>query len=397
MNHPLLPLILIFSLVPLSPLGIDIYLPSIPQMMEAFQATDNDLKLTISIFIFALGIGQLVAGPISDRYGRKASALQGLGLYALGSLAVAVAPSITLLYAARILQGLGAAFTMVTAMAWVRDNYEGEAAGKWLSYMGGMTSVIPTVAPMLGGLLALVWGWQSGFVLTGVVALLLFVLAALVLEGPTPVPTQTDRGQGQWLGRNLKDIAANAQFRVYSLANLFSFAGLLTYIATAPIVAMKEGGLSEIGFAIAFGIVGVFQMMMSFLAPRIVSRLGQRETIRAGLTVSVLGGVGLLMVPDSATLAFFALATLGCAGFSVLAGTAISLNLQPFGHCAGLAASIDGCLRMVGGATVAALLGFAGLSSVETLATALLLTLIPLLLVMRDIRGQNEVAIGEKA
>lgn len=397
MNHSLLPLILIFSLVPLSPLGIDIYLPSIPQMVETFQATDNDLKLTISIYIFALGIGQLVAGPISDRYGRKVSALQGLALYALGSLAVAVAPSITLLYAARILQGVGAAFTMVTAMAWVRDNYEGEAAGKWLSYMGGMTSVIPTVAPMVGGALALVWGWQSGFVLTGVIALVLFVLAALVLEKTTPVSSQAYRAQGKWLSRNLKDIAANAQFRVYSLANLFSFAGLLTYIATAPIVAMKEGGMSEIGFAIAFGIVGVFQMLMSFLAPRIVSWLGQRQTIRAGLVVSVLGGVGLLMVPDSATLAFFALATLGCAGFSVLAGTAISLNLQPFGHCAGLAASIDGCLRMVGGATVAALLGFAGLSSVEALATALLLTLIPLLLVIHDIRGQKNVAVGEQA
>jgi len=396
MNHPLLPLILIFSLVPLSPLGIDIYLPSIPEMVEAFQATDNDLKLTISIYIFALGIGQLVAGPISDRYGRKASALQGLGLYALGSLAVAVAPSITLLYAARILQGVGAAFTMVTAMAWVRDHYEGEAAGKWLSYMGGMTSVIPTVAPMLGGLLALVWGWQSGFVLTGVVALVLFILAALVLEGPTPVSAQADHEEPARLGSNLKAIATNGQFRIYSLANVFSFAGLLTYIATAPIVAMKEGTLTEIGFAVAFGIVGLFQMLMSFLAPRIVSRLGQRETIRAGLTVSVLGGVGLLMVPDSATLAFFALATLGCAGFSVLAGTAISLNLQPFGHCAGLAASIDGCLRMVGGATIAAMLGFTGLGSVEALATALLLALIPLLLVINDIRGR-EGMVGEQA
>ncbi len=396
MNPPLLPLILIFSLVPLSPLGIDIYLPSIPQMMEAFQATDNDLKLTISIFIFALGIGQLVAGPISDRYGRKTSALQGLGLYALGSLAVAVAPSITLLYAARILQGLGAAFTMVTAMAWVRDNYEGEAAGKWLSYMGGMTSVIPTVAPMLGGLLALVWGWQSGFVLTGVVAILLFVLAAVVLEGPPPVSVRADHEEPTRLGSNLKAIATNGQFRIYSLANVFSFAGLLTYIATAPIVAMKEGGLSEIGFAIAFGIVGLFQMLMSFLAPRIVSRLGQRQTIRAGLAVSVLGGVGLLLVPDSATQAFFALATLGCAGFSVLAGTAISLNLQPFGYCAGLAASIDGCLRMVGGAAIAAMLGFVGLSSVQTLAAALLLALIPLLLVINDIRGREGVA-GEKA
>jgi len=390
MTHPLLPLILIFSLVPLGPLAIDVYLPSIPQMMDAFNASDHQLKLTISFYIFALGLCQLIAGPISDRYGRRTSALLGLGFYTLGSLAIAVAPSLGFLYAARILQGIGAAFTMVTAMAWVRDNYEGEAAGKWLSYMGGMTSVIPTVAPLLGGVLALAWGWQSGFIFMGGIGFALLIMAALVLHSQPPQGPNLDSQEVERLSCNLRDIASNRQFRTYSLANLFSFAGLLTYIGTAPIVAMTEGGMSEIDFALAFGLIGLCQMAMSFIAPRIVSRLGQRQTVRNGLALVALGGIGLLLIPDNATIAFFVLAALGSAGFSLLVGTATSLNLEPFRYCAGLATSIEGFMRMVGGATIAASVGLLGLSSVDTLAVALLLTLIPLLMVMMDIRRQQQ-------
>jgi DHA1 family bicyclomycin/chloramphenicol resistance-like MFS transporter len=392
-RHPVLPLILIFSLIPLGPLAIDVYLPSIPQMVEDFQATDSDLQITISIYVFALGICQLIAGPVSDRFGRKTSALLGLGFYVLGSLAVAFSPSLSVLYVARILQGIGASFTMVTALAWVRDNYEGETAGKWMSYMGGMTSVIPTVAPLLGGVLALLWGWQSGFLLMAMMGFLLFVLAAAVLNNQPTASIDTDSEDIQRLSCNLKDIAASSQFRIYSLSSMFSFGGLMTYIATAPIVAMTEGGQSAIWFASAFGIIGVFQLVVSFVAPIIVSKIGQRQTVRAGLFIATLGGIGLLLIPDNATIAFFAMAALGCSGFSIVVGTATALNLQPFKYCAGLATSIDGFMRMVGGATIAAVLGFSGLSSADTLAIALLLTLIPLLLVFNDIRllsGRSE-------
>lgn len=388
-HHRILPLILIFSLVPLGPLAIDVYLPSIPQMVKVFDATNSDLQLTIAVYVFALGICQLIAGPVSDRFGRKASAMLGLGFYAVGSVLVALSPSLGFLYTARILQGVGASFTMVTALAWVRDNYEGEAAGSWLSYMGGMTSVIPTVAPMLGGALALAWGWQAGFIAMAGVAIALFVLAMFSLEGRKLVVVGSEAEDATQLRCNLKDIATNTQFRIYSLANLFSFGGLLTYIATAPIVAMKEGGLSEIGFAMPFGIIGVCQMTASFVAPRVVSKIGQRQTVQTGLALAVLGGAGLLLIPNNATYAFFVLAALGCGGFSVMVGTATSLNLQPFKHCAGLAASIEGFMRMVGGAVIAGSLGFLGLSSVNTLTIALLLTCIPLMLVVNDLRMRS--------
>ena len=382
MNHPRLALLLIFSLVPLGPLAIDIYLPSMPQMIEVFEVSEQQMQLTLSIYVFALGLSQLIAGPVSDRRGRRASALTGLAFYAAGSLLAALAPTLTAIYLARILQGIGAAFTMVTAMAWVRDHYEGETAGKWLSYMGGMTSVIPTMAPMLGGVLALAWGWAAGFFAVAIYAVLLILLTAFALAREKPASTTIER---EHLSCRLRDILGHAQFRAYSLANLFSFGGLLTYIAVAPVVAMRQGGLSELDFATLFGLIGLCQMACSLIAPRLVAMIGQRPTVATGLAIAALGGLGLWLLPAGATYGFFALAALGCGGFSLLVGTATALNLQPFPGCAGLATAIDGFLRMIGGATIAALIGMIGLTGNQALALALLLTLLPLCLVLADI------------
>jgi len=385
MKHRTLAMIVIFSLVPLGPLAIDVYLPSIPQMVDVFSASTSDLQFSIAIYVFAVGLFQLIAGPVSDRFGRKTSAMLGLGFYALGSLLVVFSTSLSMLYIARVLQGMGASFTMVTAFAWVRDHYDGEAAGKWLSYMGGMTSVIPTVAPMLGGILALAWGWQAGFIAMTATAVILLGLAMFAFEGRKHQDVSADFSDTEKLSCNLKDIATNPQFRIYSLANLFSFGGLLTYIATAPIVAMKEGGLSEISFALLFGIIGVCQMIASLLAPRLVAQIGQRQIVRVGLILALLGGIGLILIPDSATYSYFGLAALGSGGFSIMVGTASSLNLEPFKHCAGLAASIEGFMRMVGGAVIAAAITSLALSSTVKLAVALMLTLLPLVFVHRDI------------
>ncbi len=104
-------LLVIFSLIPLGPLAIDVYLPSFPQMIEAFAVSESEIRQTISIYVLALGVSQLIAGPVSDRKGRKFSAMLGLIMYAAGSLLVVASSSLEMLYAARALQGVGASFT----------------------------------------------------------------------------------------------------------------------------------------------------------------------------------------------------------------------------------------------------------------------------------------------
>ncbi|MEF1230586.1 MFS transporter, partial [Vibrio fortis] len=224
----------------------------------------------------ALGVSQLIAGPVSDRYGRKFSAMLGLLMYAAGSLLVVASSSLEMLYAARALQGVGASFTMITAMAWVRDNYEGDVAGKWLSYMGGVTSAVPTIAPLIGSGLALLWGWTGGFYLMAGLALLLFIMSAMALQSKKSVKATVDVKDTQALKCNVRDILRNRTFLVYSLTNMLSFGALLTYISVAPIVAISEGGFSQVQFSLVFGVIGGVQILASLIAPKLMKSFGRR-------------------------------------------------------------------------------------------------------------------------
>ncbi|WP_434565572.1 multidrug effflux MFS transporter (plasmid) [Vibrio chagasii] len=379
-------LLVIFSLIPLGPLAIDVYLPSFPQMIEAFAVSESEIRQTISIYVLALGVSQLIAGPVSDRKGRKFSAMLGLIMYAAGSLLVVASSSLEMLYAARALQGVGASFTMITAMAWVRDNYEGDVAGKWLSYMGGVTSAVPTIAPLIGSGLALLWGWTGGFYLMAGLALLLFIMSAIALQSKKSVKATVNVKDTQALKCNVRDILTNRTFLVYSLTNMLSFGALLTYISVAPIVAISEGGFSQVQFSLMFGMIGGVQILASLIAPRLMRSFGRRNTVRFGATVITVGGMGLLFISSNATYLFFALSALGAAGFSLLSGSATSLALEPFKYCAGLATSIDGFFRMIGGALLVAVSGLLGVSSISTLAIVMLLSLLPVLLVTVDNR-----------
>lgn len=383
-NNRVLQLIIIFSLVPLGPLAIDVYLPSFPDMIDAFSASDSDIRQTISIYIFALGVSQLLAGPISDRKGRKFSAMLGLFIYAVGSLLVLASSTLTVLFVARAVQGVGASFTMISAMAWVRDNYEGNSAGKWLSYMGGVTSAVPTIAPLIGSGLAILWGWQGGFYLMLVLALVLLMLSAFTLESNATKNATVKFENSQEFKCNIRDIFSNSTFLTYSLANMLSFGGLLAYISVAPIVAIKDGGFSQIVFSMMFGLIGAMQIIASFIAPKLMKRFGRRNTVRFGASIIVIGGLGLLLTPTNATYAFFLMASFGAGGFSLLSGSAASLALEPFRYCAGLASSIDGFIRMIGGALLVSLSGMFNLSSIHTLAVVLLLSLLSVMLISID-------------
>lgn len=388
-NNKILPLLVIFSLIPLGPLAIDVYLPSFPQMIESFAASDSEIRQTISIYILALGVSQLIAGPVSDRKGRKFSAMLGLFMYAAGSLLVVASSSLNMLYAARAIQGVGASFTMITAMAWIRDNYEGDAAGKWLSYMGGVTSAVPTIAPLIGSGLALFWGWTGGFYLMAGLAILLFVLSAMALKSQPSVKTTMEVEDTEALQCNVRDILSNRSFLVYSLTNMLSFSSLLTYISVAPIVAISEGGFSQVQFSVMFGIIGGVQILSSLIAPKLMKAFGRRNTVRLGTVIIVIGGVGLLFITPNATYLFFVLSALGAAGFSLLSGSATSLALESFKYCAGLATSIDGFLRMIGGALLVAISGLMGVSGISTLAAVMLLSILPVILVTLDNRIVN--------
>ncbi len=386
-------LIVIFLLVPLGPLAIDVFLPSMPQMVEYFESTDSSIQLTISLYVLALGGAQLIAGPVSDKYGRKVSIIIGLVLYGSASLAIAFSSSLFYLYLFRVVQGIGAAFTMVSAMAWIRDHYDGVTAAKWLSYMGGVTSAIPTIAPLIGSALAFYWGWFGGFYAMSIATLFIFILAIKGVVSEKVAILTTDTEDTEKLSCNLKDILTNRQFLTFSTANLLSFGGLLSYVAISPIVAIKEAGLSQITFSILFGMIGASQIVASFIAPKLMHVIGRSNTVLFGLgMISISGGL-LFFVGQENVNVFFILAGMGCAGFSVMSGAGTSLSLEPFKYCAGLATSIDGFMRMVGGATLAAFVSVLSINSYHKLSVVYLLTIAAIVMTVIWKKNKQPVSI----
>src|SRR6201996_797889 len=173
--------LLLSFLTALGPLSMDMYLPSLPEIAPSLNAPVLDAQLTISAYLFGFAVGQIFYGPISDRFGRKPVLLIAIVLYAVATIGCAMAQSIAGLIAARFLQALGGAGSIVLARAVVRDVYSGARAGRELSLMGAITGFAPIVAPMIGGLLQTVLGWRAIFILLLGFAVVSGTMAALLL------------------------------------------------------------------------------------------------------------------------------------------------------------------------------------------------------------------------
>ena len=375
----------VFVLVILSPLAIDVYLPSLPEMVRVFGVNEASMQFTVSLFMMVMGVGQLLAGPFSDHFGRKTSAVLGTLIYAVGGLIGASAKHMDCLYLARILQALGAACCTVTALAWVRDHFDALESGKWISYMGGMIGTVPTLAPFLGGLLAIQWGWTSSFLFMALFGSVVCIGSLVLLEPKKREmqPAATDSGSFR---NNVKAILTTRQFLIYSLTGTLTMGGILGYATNAPMVAMNLAGLGEFGFALLFGCVGVIQLIASIAAPRIVSYIGRRRTVILGVGLSLVGALALAVIPSSWPLLFFIPSAIGCIGFSIIFGTCSGLTMEHFKRCSGVAASIDGCLRMSGGGLVIACIKFLGFGLLTTTAISFALLAVSLFWIIPDLK-----------
>ena len=156
---------LLALLTALGPLAVDMYLPSFPDIARLLHASPATVQLTLSLYMVAYAVGQIVYGPLSDRFGRMPVLRAALVIFCVASLACALAPNIELLLAARALQALGSSGAIVLARAVVRDLYSGARAGRELSLMGAIMALAPVGAPMIGGVLQSGFGWRSNFVL----------------------------------------------------------------------------------------------------------------------------------------------------------------------------------------------------------------------------------------
>lgn len=346
-------------------ISIDAMLPALPEIAATLSPdAPNAAQLVVTSFVLGMGIGTLFTGPLSDAFGRKRVILVGSGLYALAALACYFAPSLEVLLAARLLQGLAAAAPRTVAIAMVRDLFSGREMAKIMSFVMMIFTIVPALAPLMGqGIIAL-GGWHAIFL-----AYILFAGLSMLwlgLRQPETLPVENRRPlhlRTLWSGT--KQLFTFRIVVVSTLLQTLTLACLFATLSSLQGIFERQFDRAET-FPLWFGVIAIASMGGSLLNSRIVMSLGMRRVVQrtyaAVLVLSILTlatlGTGILHGNLS-----FAMQMLFCIGlFSMMGLTMGNLNalgMEPVGHIAGLAASVISALATVGSVLLAIPIGLA--------------------------------------
>jgi DHA1 family bicyclomycin/chloramphenicol resistance-like MFS transporter len=332
-------------LVLFSPLAIDIYLPALPQISETFHVEHALAQDTITCFLFAMGVGQLFAGPLADKLGRRTVALGGISIYAVSACLAWAAQSIDMMLMARLLQGLGACATSVAAFATVRDLFGPEKSGKMISYLNGAICFIPALAPILGSWLTQEFGWRSNFSFMAGFAVIVGAILFFQMKETNPATEKVAvfKFERYW------SVLKTPSFIFHASLCLMAMAVILAYVTSAPVVLMENLGLSMNEFTFWFGINAAFNIIAAFTAPKFMDRFGTYKTLVVGILLLGLAGALMLVLANQATaLAFMFPIFLSSVGFAWILGASAGKALEPFGDRAGTAAALLGLFQMSG-------------------------------------------------
>ena len=332
-------------------IAMTICLPSMQEWGAQFGASQTQVQLTFSGFVVAYGVCQLVYGPLSDRYGRKGILVIGLGLLAVGSLIAALAPSLQVLIAGRVLQGVGSAAGAVVGRAMVQDQFQGSQRTKVMAYVGMAMGLSPPFAAVIGGQLHVRFGWQSNFVLVMVVALLLLVAAVRTL----PARTAAAPIRGHWLSDMLSAYATLLQQKtlvLYVLLLCTATAAFYVFLSGAPLVLRSYGvGPDGIGWYIM--VVPLSYMTGNFLTSRLIHGKGERWVMAVGQTATVAGlllMLGLALLGLDSPLAFTVPLMLLGVGHGLLVPPTLAGTVGVVPALAGSAAALAGLMQQLMGA-----------------------------------------------
>lgn len=336
---------LLAMLVLFSPLAIDIYLPALPQISETFHVEHALAQDTITWFLFAMGVGQLFAGPLADKLGRRTVALGGISIYAVSACLAWAAQSIDMMLMARLLQGLGACATSVAAFATVRDLFGPEKSGKMISYLNGAICFIPALAPILGSWLTQEFGWRSNFSFMAGFAVIVGAILFFQMKESNPATEKVAvfKFERYW------SVLKTPSFIFHASLCLMAMAVILAYVTSAPVVLMENLGLSMNEFTFWFGINAAFNIIAAFTAPKFMDRFGTYKTLVVGILLLGLAGALMLVLANQVTaLAFMFPIFLSSVGFAWILGASAGKALEPFGDRAGTAAALLGLFQMSG-------------------------------------------------
>ncbi|PJE78504.1 Multidrug resistance protein MdtL [invertebrate metagenome] len=384
------PAILLIALVLFSPMGIDIYLPSLPLMAQDFHINTVEIRDTITWFIISLGLGQLIVGPIADRYGRRPVAMSGIALYILGALLAYYAQHINTMLIARLIQGIGACATSVVAFSSARDCYGPQQCGRVISYLNGAICFIPALAPILGAWLTTQFGWRMNFQFMAAYGFITLILISILFKETRPANTITI--QSTFSVSHYQGILKNPAFLFHAILCMLAMSVIIAYVTTSPVWLMVHLKQSPKQFTFWFSINASLNIIACILAPRFMDHWGGRTTLKSGLIFLTLGGILMLIMNNiKHPFAYMLPIFISSFGFAFVLATAAGAALAPFGDRAGTAAALLGVFQMTGSGILVSLVQRLNMEAPEMMALHMWL-LIPGLIIAwtgADLRWQK--------
>ncbi|WP_416966977.1 multidrug effflux MFS transporter [Streptomyces sp. 4F14] len=361
----LLVTLLLGGLTATPPLSMDMYLPALPEVTDSLHAPATTVQLTLTACLAGMALGQLVVGPMSDRWGRRRPLLAGLVVYVIATALCALAPNVETLVAFRLVQGLAGAAGIVIARAVTRDLYDGDAMARFFSTLMLISGIAPIVAPLIGGQILRFTDWRGVFVvLIGVGVLLTALVWARLPETLEPAERH-EGGVGEAL-RSMRGLLADTAFSGYMLTGGFAFAALFAYISASPFVVQEIYGASPQTYSLLFGINSVGLMIVGQVNGKVlVGRVRLDRVLLVGLLVIAAASVALLVM-TAGVFGDVGLVPVAAALFVLMSAMGLSLpNAQTLAllrtkHSAGSASALLGTSSFLVGAVASPLVGVAG-------------------------------------
>jgi len=343
----------------ITPMTVDMTLPALPEIARSFNVSASQAQLTISIFLIAYAVTQLIYGPLSDRFGRRPVLLSSLGFFVLASLGCIFAPTIEVLLAGRFVQGMGAAGTMAIGRACIRDIY-GHDATRAMSFLMMWTGMAPILAPLIGGFAVGFGGWPTLFMILLVFSLAIWLVVFLFLA-ETNVTPNPDATRARPILKNFATVLRHRVFLGYALVTIGLHGSLFTMLSGLPFILKSrlQAEPHEIGLSFATLMLG--QVAGTMISARLSARRGAVSLVAIGAAIMLSALGGLLFFTGSSDYAtgigfervvgplMVFMLGFGIATPSVYAGV-----LAPFPTIAGSVSSLMGVIQFIAGAVLGA-------------------------------------------
>ena len=333
-------------MVALITLSLDIYAPSLPDMASSLGSSTVQAQLTMTAYTFAMGFGQLISGPLSDRFGRRKTAICAMLIYTLASIFCSMAQDISLLIVVRIFQGLAASAAVVTAFAIIRDKYDGIEAAKGFGILSSATTLGTIIGPIVGGLLQQYFAsFRAAFIALSLFGAVSLVVVILFVEDTSSTQAPSRMSE---VFRNYRDLISDGNLISYSLFSIASVVLFFTLSSISPFILIEQYHVSQTMYGIDFATCALMFTIGALCANKFVGSLGINRSIFVGTSLMLLGAVVMFVVNvfiAKNAFTFIVPSWLLFWGVAFCFGPSISAAMENYKNIAGSASAALACIR----------------------------------------------------